>query len=417
MTSGMIDSKPVFLNRLNSAGLDPEPTARLVAAGVDTLAKLAYLAPVSPASGDDTALMTVLEQIMNYTEDQPMPALTKAVLRRVWFEAHATALSEVKNKLERGDDSAPRKLPLPEREERRAKQQSKISGFKIEGVREPSHALIDLMHTIKEDELLKYVHPEQCTHREAELGGVKRESFLQAEAGGRLRQVNREIPIEADVSTTYKLRLALQRRALAMDQLELADFAVMEDYHEYLFDLMSKPVPPGYAAISVPQILCADKMIWNFMITRCRAGVSVRPDGSQPIHDTLQQALRDPVILSSLQPLPRSSAPNGSAQHKDRANKAPQPKRDQPYPSKGKGGGKGYKGGKGSKGSKGGRDFVPQALKGGKATARDGRRICFNYNLGTCQDSKPGGSCNRGYHICCGCESADHSFNNCPKQL
>ena len=54
MTSGMIDSKPVFLARLHSASLPQEAIDRLINGGLDTLAKLAFLAPVSPTSGEDT---------------------------------------------------------------------------------------------------------------------------------------------------------------------------------------------------------------------------------------------------------------------------------------------------------------------------------------------------------------------------
>ena len=106
-----------------------------------------------------------------------------------------------------GDEQRPRKLPLPEREDRRLKQQGKITGFKIEGVHEPSNNLMDFIHTMKEDEQLRYISPEQCTHREAEMHGIKKETFMQPDTGGRLKQVSRDVPLEADVSNSYKLRL------------------------------------------------------------------------------------------------------------------------------------------------------------------------------------------------------------------
>ena len=114
MTSGMLDSKPVFVARIKSAGLSTEAQERLLNGGVDTLAKLAFLATVSPASGDDTNLIRELSEVMGYTEDNPIDVLTKSIMRRIWFESHATAIAEVKNKVERSDDSAPRRLPLPE---------------------------------------------------------------------------------------------------------------------------------------------------------------------------------------------------------------------------------------------------------------------------------------------------------------
>jgi hypothetical protein len=419
MTSGMLDSKPVFLSRLESSGLEEDAVQRLIAGGLDTLAKLAYLAPVSPSSGDDRALMEALKAVMQYDEATPMPVMVQSCLRRIWFESHATAISEVKTRLERGDESQPRKLPLPEREDRRQKQQKKISGFKIEGVHEPSNSLIDLVHTMREDQQLKYISPEQCTHRTAELGGVKKEVFMQSDSGGRLKQVNREIPPEADVSNSYKLRLALLRRSLALDQMGLAEFDKFESYVEYLFEQLMQEPPAGYAPFSVPQLIAADKMIWQYMSTHCRSGITQRADGSYPIHEELDAALRSPLILAALQPLPRSKEANWKRHDtspydrkggKGSASSQPFKSNFSDYPYKGGKGNKG--GGKGKKGL-GKKNFrMPVPLDGGHAVTKDGARICFGFNLGQCTDK----NCRRGSHVCCLCEAADHAFNSCPKK-
>jgi hypothetical protein len=418
MTSGMIDSKAVFLARMQSAGLEQDAVDRLIAGGLDTLAKLAFLAPVSPSSGDDSALFTALDGIMRYDVDTPMPALVKAVLRRIWFESHATAIAEVKAKMERGDESHPRKLPMPEREERRSKQQDKLTGIVITGVHEPSNALMDLIHTMKEDEQIRYISPEVCTYREQELQGVKKESFLQSDSGGRLKQVNREIAIEADISNSYKLRLAFQRRALAMDQMELADYHKMEAYHEFLFDLVLQTPPPGFSSVSIPQILAADKLVWNHMSNHCRRGISRRPDGKLPIHDALDEALKSPFVSAALQPLPKSALPQGKGYQRDNFRKTFQ---SEPYENKAKGkpfkgSGKPFKGsGKGKysgKSSIGNR--MPQSLVGGHSVSKAGQRICYGFNLQSCEVQ--GKQCPKGLHVCCMCESPDHHFGACPKK-
>ena len=347
---------------------------------------------------------------MLYSADNAMPVLVASILRRIWFEAHATAISEVKNRMERGDENHPRKLPLPEREDRRLKQQTKITGFLIQGIHEPSNSLVDLFHTLKEDEQLKYVPPEVCTHREAELQGVKKEIYMQADSGGRLKQINREIQPEADVSNSYKLRLAFQRRSLAMDQMELAEFSKMEQYHEFLFDLLMQTPPPGYTSFSVPQLISVDKMVWNYMSTHCRTGISRQQSGLYPIHLALDEALRSPLITAALQPLPK--AVYGSDRKSDFITKNGE---RSPYAGKGKDKGKG-KGKSGSKGkSKGTLDLMPRALTGGHSK-KDGSRICFSYNTGNCQQAKPGQSCPKGLHICCMCDASDHHFGNCPQK-
>ena len=408
----MLDSKPVFLARIRSAGLSEDAQDRIVRGGVDTLAKLAFLATVSPASGDDSNLFTELSQLMGYDEHAPMDSVTKSILRRIWFESHATAIAEVKNKVERSDDAAPRKLPLPEREERRQKQQLKLSGVKVEGVHEPSYSLIDMIHTMREDEQVRYISPEQCTHREAELGGTKKEMFLQAEAGGRLKQVNREVALEADISTVYKLRLCLQRRSLALDQMDLMSYQFCEDYHEHLFDLMQQVVPPGYAPLSVNQILNADKMIWTYMSSHCRTGISRRPDGSLPMEVQLTAALKSPIISSALQPLPKLGG--NKPDQGGKGGKGYERRQEYlPYPPKGTKGKKGSKGtGKGKYKGTG----QPESVIGTMSTTSKGQRICYGFNLSGCSKHAKNGGCPRGQHVCCGCESPDHGYSACPKR-
>jgi hypothetical protein len=36
--------------------------------------------------------------------------------------------------------------------------------------------------------------------------------------------------------------------------------------------------------------------------------------------------------------------------------------------------------------------------------------------LNNCQLAKPGQACFKGIHVCCGCESPDHSFTDCPNK-
>ena len=60
-----------------------------------------------------------------------------------------------------------------------------------------------------------------------------------------------------------------------------------------------------------------------------------------------------------------------------------------------------HRGAKGAvKGSHGPR--MPRQLIGECARTSDNRPICFNYNLGKCDEKvKPGQSCSRGVHVCC----------------
>jgi hypothetical protein len=281
--------------------------------------------------------------------------------------------------------------------------------------------LIDLLFTMKEEEILRYVEPAQCTCRESELQGVKVDNFLKLDPAGKLQKIQKENPVEADVSTEFRMRLALQRRSLAMDQLQLMAYEKSEAYHDYLFSLLLQPPLEGFSAVSMKQLLTADRQVWLFAAGSCREGISVRPSGVKPLEAAFDQALNDPIVRAALQPLPKSRqySSGDSSFPKPRSfpydDRRSQPKGDSKgsgkrnYQNKG-----GFKGS--SKGKFRGSGRVPQVLQGGKAITSSGQYICFGYNLQGCPDSTPGKSCQKGKPVCCKCESSEHTFQTCPQK-
>ena len=414
----MLDSQPVFESRLIAAGLDPVLVGRLVTAGLKTLAQLAFLTSCQPGQGDDKDLMTELSKLLGYNDtDNVMPGPVASTLRRVWYEAYSVAIAEVKMRVERTDESGPKKLPLPERESRRLAQQAKLVGLCLTGHLEPSHSLIDAIFSMKEEEVLKYIDPVSCTNREQELQGTKKEAFVKLEPGGLLKAVTREVKVQADLSSEHRIRAALQRRSLSLDQLDLLDYMESEKYHDFLFSLLVLPVPSSHLSITSSDLLAIDKMVWQQMALTCRSGISRRPDGSLPLHTALKEALDHPMVRCMMQPLPR---PHGGTQQAPWKQQEQQ--RDFPYqrqPSKGKSGGKGKsygKGGKGKGGKSGKGRNMPPGLHGGHRNTSDGQAICFNFNLAGCPKAKSGGHCDKGLHVCCLCDSPDHTFASCPRK-
>ena len=268
-----------------------------------------------------------------------------------------------------------------------------------------------------EDDIVRYVCPTVCISREMELKGSKKEAFLKADAQGNIKQVSRDNLPVADLSTEFRLRQALQRRSLALDQLQLMSYHESERYHMYLLQLLIQPVPVTHNPITVQQLLDVDKHIFARVAEYTRAGLSVTLSGSYPMEVSLQKALTDPITLSMLQPLPRPVGSSSSSFNSERRTNRSQ---QSPYSGhKGYKGGnpKGYKGGKGVKGGKGskgkGEGWTPQELAG---QVKVNRRVCFNYNLGGCQAAKPGADCRKGAHICCKCGAHDHGFQSCPNK-
>ena len=414
MRSGILDSQAVFVARLKGVGIPQSMIDKFLSEEVTSLAKLAFLVGTQPGSGEDTAFVTAVAEILGFDEAHPIPKGVLAALRRVWFEANTVAVNEVRQKMGRTEDSLPRKLPQPEREARRTLQQSKFPHMPLEGQLEPSHALIDLVHTIAEDDCLKYIGPEACTHREAELHGIKREPTLKIDPTGTLKQTFHDEKLLADTTTEYRLRMCLQRRSLAFDQFDLMPYNDMEKYHNYLFELITKPVPAGYKAVTVEQVLLADRQIFTKMAESLRHGLQKDALNVYPMVAALQQALSHPVITSMLQPLPRNvqSSINNLTGGKWPA-KEQRRRQDRPYPEV-KGKGKGKKGKRQDYRNDARKGWVPKDLAGGSARTPGGKPICFSFNLGSCQNSSK--NCQKGAHVCAKCFSSDHSFSKCDKR-
>lgn len=70
-----------------------------------------------------------------------------------------------------------RKLPLAEKQQRLEDQQTRLGGLAIVGELEPSHALIDLVNSMLDNDAVMWVPPSKCTKRESEIQiGTKEKS-------------------------------------------------------------------------------------------------------------------------------------------------------------------------------------------------------------------------------------------------
>jgi hypothetical protein len=217
------------------------------------MANLAYLCAIQPGTTqDDNPFFVALADALNLGGDPTqIPMATKIIFRRAWFEASTVAIAEVRMKLDRTGDEQPRKMPGPERTARLKAQQARLAGIKIEGNLKPSHAILDLLWQIKEEDALKYVSPEVCTSRSQESFGVKKESFVKTDSEGKLQSVNKEEELHADMTTEYRIKLAMTRRSLAFDNVGICSFAIMEEYQDYLYALVMRQSIPTHFPISV----------------------------------------------------------------------------------------------------------------------------------------------------------------------
>ena len=383
----MMDSVPVFRERLLTIGVDAASLTLLTTAGVNTLSKLAFCANYNPNMPDDTNLVEFFkEKIMKPSVAAgvlvpDLPAGLLASLRQGFFEAHTMMLAELKSRIERGDEDKPRKVPTLELAARLEDQRRRITGVDISGPIQPAFCLIDAVSQQKDEGILKYLSAESFPSRDDEL------------------QIGKKV-IVSDVSTDLMVRQALQRRSLAYDQLGIMSYAVLESWISWLFVQPSRVPPDTFAYITMQQVLQADKQVFVFMSEKCRTGLTMTNLGIYPAEAALLEAKSDPMVMAILQPLPKRSSPTVA---KAKATIAkPKHEARTKVKSKGKGKGEGKERG----------PAMPKELQGMHSKNEKGEPLCYGYNLNTCIKCAPGSKCDKGLHICAKCLGV-HSQMDC----
>ena len=412
----MLDSEPVFRSRLRDLNIADGLAGALKGNGIDTLGRFAFICTLQPGtSADDSPFINALLKALNLARETDLDQGSLSAFRRLWVESYTVSIAEIRSRVDKTEDTAPRKLPQPERVSRRSDQQLRLPGIKIVGNLEPANCLVDFCQSLREDNVLQFVDPGKCVSRDQELHGQKREKFLKSDPStGVVREVSRDTEMFADLSSEFRVRNALLRRSLAMDQVDLIPFGEQENYHDYLFNLIASEPLTSHLPISMEQVLRADKIVWLKMAELTRDGIvpsivigGERPTKSYPLASAIKLAMIDPIVSASLQPLPKSVSSSS---------------RQSPYEQQPKGG-KGAKSGKAKGKGKGGKgqgkvsSSMPSELANLRQTTSKGSRYCYNANLQSgCTFAKFGGQCKSGFHGCMGCGQADHGYQTCPKK-
>jgi hypothetical protein len=303
--AALLDSTSVFTAKLEAVGINAEYVRRFQSANIDTHVRLAYVTPCQPGAADELPFLNFLKKALQLQEIYDLSLGQLSSIRRVWFEAHTVAVCEVREKVTRTESDMPSRMPNLERDTRITEQRPRLNGVCITTTLEPSHQLVDYVNQMKTDEQLRYLDPAKCTSREQELGGVKKESFLKQQTDGSIKLVNQETAMKADLSGEFRIRVALQRRSLAMDLVKNVTYSRMEAFHDRLFHLMMRDVIDTHHSISMEQILRADKAAFISLVDTCRSGISINQAGTYPIGKALDDVLNDPIVSATLQPMPK----------------------------------------------------------------------------------------------------------------
>ena len=214
------------------------------------MATLAFISEYNPSSASEKPLLDALESLMK----REPTVKEKAGFRRLFHEAYALATNEMKNMVEKGEETSTRKLSQPERHDRYVRQVEKLKGVTIKGITEPSDGLVDIRCSIFDDNRLRWVDWSKCTSKEQELAGDKKEHTFTV-SNGTIKVDSKPQEIQANTATdVLVMQYALMRRALAFDQANLIEFTKFMKWSDRL--MKARLDKPRYIPSRVPSNWC-----------------------------------------------------------------------------------------------------------------------------------------------------------------
>ncbi|CAE7225497.1 unnamed protein product [Symbiodinium pilosum] len=242
-------------------------------------------------------------------------------------------------------DPSTRKLPPGERAARLEDQRKRLVGLQIEGPLECAYSTLDLFAGMI------------CVSRNHEIMNLKPSKELKIDSAGSVNVRETAPTMECQIHTELECQQAMQRRALAMDAVGLISFEVGMAWINSLFNIMTQPVAPGFARISLVQLLRTDRVAFARMSELSRGGIRPSAAGVRPLDNILKTMRDDSSVMFYMLPTLAMHAP---------------PKRTWDEMTWGNKGKEAF-----------GKGKLPEALRkaGCVAMDRQGRRRCFGYNL------------------------------------
>ena len=389
-----LDSAASFKSRMVELGLPQPHIDAFEARQVKTYATFAFISPYQPNATDETPFVDALKSILGAEPGDYLP-----VYRRLFYEAHTMAIQDLRLKLDNREGQEPRKLAMPERMERLSRLKASLTGLTMDAQLEPSHALVDRIVAMAEEQSVYYVELSLCTSRETEVNMLKKEPALEFTSDGSIRLSKKHPEASADTTGELRVRLCMQRRALAFQIANIASFVTLDAFIAKLFALLTKRPIAGYRSISLSQLVAADQALWQKVAQETRGAILTSGD-PKPVDKAVQEIMDSPEVTYHLLPMRDGPKPGDP-------DKPPKPPK-QPKPPKNP-----------KRGSQGEVDKQPKIAKvdipSDCATKDDANQnICFAFNRKSCPVR--GHKCRRGVHVCWrkGC-FGKHAYPDCPK--
>eukprot|EP00435_Cladocopium_sp_Y103_P024655 s97_g6.t1 len=305
--AAMLDSQATFKERMNQLGVEEALQSELQAKGFNTYGSGAFAVSTTPQQITDAILDAWLAQVTS----RNLSAFQMSCIRRLVVESHALALSDLQRKVEAPPDTAAaaRKLPVAERQTRQKEQEERLEGIIFSPEVTPSHALVDLCVSMLEQSVLTWIKPEECTSRAQEIQSLKKDSKVAIDADGNIKISSKAAALTCSVTSELDLRNAFQRRSLAMDQAKLCSFREIEKWVQHLFLSHDRSQPPGFAAVTLQQIIECDKQMFIRASNNLVGNVQAEPGAKEtPLDKEIQTLRTSPELLPYLMPMQTKTA-------------------------------------------------------------------------------------------------------------
>ncbi|CAE7811948.1 unnamed protein product [Symbiodinium sp. CCMP2592] len=299
MSSVILDSEASFRERCSKIGLSNDLLGKLIEAGYNTFGKLAFAASSTPQGLTDEAVDSWLATVVT-----PAPgSFQVSVIRRLLFESQSLNVADLKSRVEGTPEGSVRRLPQAERKERIEAQHRRLSGLILTSHTTPAHSCIDLVTDMYENNTLKYIPINRWISRFQEMSLQKKDSAVQMDNEGNLKVIQKKPEPTCDTTGMYPLRQAFQRRSLAFDLGHLCSFEAMETWINKLFEAVQRTVPKGYVAVSLGQVVTADRELF-VRLADMLEGQLQKPIGvEKPMDAALRDLSGSQEINQFLQPL------------------------------------------------------------------------------------------------------------------
>ncbi|CAE7311815.1 unnamed protein product, partial [Symbiodinium sp. CCMP2592] len=381
MAASYSESEAVFSDKVRTSGLSAADQTNVLA-GLKNLKQLAFVSSFTPGQADEKPLIAALDALVK--RDTSADLAAQACFRALFQQAYAIVTTEFRQAIERTEDAPSRSLSAPEREERYTRQVKKLTGINIKDETEPSQALVDLCVNIYESNTLRYVAWEKCTSRLAEVqGDAKKDTRFTLDAQGKTLKLESKAPDDkCQVDSEVHLLQALQRRALALDQANVVEYAVIDVWHQKLLRARMQEVPAGHVRPSFKQLLRTDQKLFSELQDRCRTGIQATSAG-RPLDGLIPLVMDLSDVAVLLQSLP------GNASSSSDVPPGPWVSRERPSPYTREGKGRG----KAGKGRAKGKGVLPKPLVGCYSSTNAGEPICFDHNINGCSRAVKSGRC------------------------